>query len=273
MQGNLKLTVAAITVATVDGLLDANYRRAERLVEIALAASPDLVLLPEAFAGGYCATDLRPFAERRDSRRLRRFRDLSRAGSCLIALGFLERARDGIRNAVVLFDQGAEIGVHHKRTLWPDAARPYRDEHALMVPGARADVFTTRFGRCAVFTCYENMVDGEWAEAAPFADFALSPYNCEDDPSRHNVAQSRRHGIPSVWANRTGTVFAGDGYRPNPGTAGLVDAGGQILARSEPGVETIVVGHLSLAVHATPLPLHRLPVPELCHLQAWEKKA
>lgn len=237
-----EIRVAAIAVATLDGLLAANYRRAERLVEIALAGAPDLVLLPEAFAAGYCGGDLRPLAERRDSRHLRRFRAMSRAGNCLIALGFLERVDTGIRNAVVLFDQGEEIGVHYKRTLWADADRPYRDETTLMVPGPGIEVFDTRFGRCAVIICYENMVDGDWAEAAPHADFVLSPYNCEDDPSRHNLAQSGRHGIPSAWANRTGTVFAGDRYLPNPGTAGLVDAGGRLVARSEPGVEAIVTG-------------------------------
>ncbi len=246
-----EIAVAAIAIATVDGLVDANYQRAVRLVEIALAGAPDIILLPEAFAAGYCATDLTPFAERRSSRRLRRFRELSRAGECLIALGYIEQGKAGIRNAVVLFDQGEEVGVHYKRTLWPDGVRPYRDERALMVPGATADVFATRFGRCAVFTCYENMVAGDWAEAAPHADFALSPYNCEDDPSRHNVAQSQRHGIPSVWANRTGTVYAGDRFLPNPGTAGLVDACGRVIARSEPGVEAVVAARLPLVAGAS----------------------
>ena len=211
-----------------------------------MADAPDIVLLPEAFAAGYCGNDLAPFAEARTSKALRRFRELSKAGHCMVVLGFLEKGKDGIRNAVVMYDEGAEVGAHYKRTLWPDAKRKYRDEVSLMVPGTELEVFGTRFGNCSIITCYENMVDGNWAEAGPQVDFVLSPYNCEDDPSRHNAEKSRQYGIPSAWANRTGTVWAGVGYRPNPGTAGIVDSRGEIVARSDPGVETIVVGAMSL---------------------------
>jgi len=44
-----ELKVAAIAIATVDGLIDANYARAGRLVEIALADAPDIVPLPVAW--------------------------------------------------------------------------------------------------------------------------------------------------------------------------------------------------------------------------------
>gem|GEM_PF-1873792 len=243
-----KMKIAAISIATVDGLPKANYLRAFRLVEIALMDSPDIVLLPEAFAAGYCGIDLARFAETRSSPSLRRFRDLSRAGHCMIVLGFLEKCARGIRNAVILFDQGHEIGIHYKRTLWPDDQRPYRDELSLITPGQDLEVFETRFGKCAVITCYENMVEENWSEAGPKVDFILSPYNCEDDPSRHNQEKSRRYHVPSVWANRTGTVWAGDRYLPNPGTAGVVDATGLLMAKSAPGVEEIVSTELLIEV-------------------------
>ncbi len=242
----IEVKVAAISVATVDGLPQANYLRAARLVEIALADSPDIVLLPEAFAAGYCGCDLAPFAETKTSPALRRFRDLSKAGDCLLVLGFLERSKRGIRNAAVMYDQGAEVGVHYKRTLWPDAKRDYRDELTLMVPGTEMEIFGTRFGKCSIITCYENMVDENWAEVGPQVDFVLSPYNCQGDPSHHNIEKSRKYGIPSAWADRTGTVWAGDRYMPNPGTAGVVDAQGGIIGRSDPGVETIVGGVMSV---------------------------
>jgi predicted amidohydrolase len=238
------MKIAAISIATVDGLPKSNYLRAMRLMEIALADSPDIVLLPEAFAAGYCGTDLAPFAETRSSAPLRRFRDLSKAGHCMVVLGFLEKSARGIRNAVILFDQGNDIGIHYKRTLWPDAQRPYRDEIALMVPGRDMEVFQTRLGTCAVITCYENMVEENWAEVGPKVDFILSPYNCEDDPSRHNLEKSKRYRVPSAWANRTGTVWAGDRYLPNPGTAGIVDSEGRLVAKSVPGVEEIVAAEL-----------------------------
>ena len=75
----------------------------------------------------------------------------------------------------------------------------------------------------------------------------LSPYNCEGDSSRHNVVNAKRLAIPSAWADRTGTVYCGDGrYIMNAGTAGLVNAQGKTIIHSRPGTERIVVGELEI---------------------------
>lgn len=166
--------VCAISLATVDGMLEANYLRAARLVEIALSDGPDIILLPEAFAAGYCGGDLARYAESRTDATLQRFRQLSQKGNCMVVLGFLEKCADGIRNSVVIYDQGEEVGVHCKRTLWPDANRKYRDEISLMVPGKEMEIFDTRLGQCSVVICYENMVEENWAEIGTQVDFVLS---------------------------------------------------------------------------------------------------
>ncbi len=243
----MELTVAAIAVATVDGRVDDNYRRAIRLAESSLAYSPDIILLPEAFASGYCGDDLRSYGENlRNSPYLQAFRDISSDGKCMVVTGFLETVAGGVRNCAVIFDSGEVIGVHAKRTLWPDDNRPYRDERVLLVPGDELEIFSSRFGDFAVLICYENMVDTNWDEIAGRANFVLSPYNCEDDPARHNIRNATRLKIPSAWANRTGTVYCGDGYRNNPGTAGMVDADGSAVAMSLPGIEKIVVGKMMI---------------------------
>jgi hypothetical protein len=99
-----------------------------------------------------------------------------------------------------------------------------------------------------VLICYENMLPANWDTLAGRVDVVLSPYNCQGDPAHNNVREARRLGIPSAWADRTGTVYAGGPFAPNPGTAGLVDAFGTVLACSAPGVEMIVTGRLPLAV-------------------------
>jgi predicted amidohydrolase len=241
------IAIAAISVSTLDGALESNYDRAYRMCEIALVSKPDIILLPEAFAAGYPGTDLSPYAETRESAHLKRFQDLSRRAGCMIVLGYLERFPDGFRNAVVIFDSGGIVGRHYKKSLWKDKARPYRDETTLLLPGAGLEVFATRFGKAAVVICYENYVAENWAAAAEEADFVLSPYNCEHDPADENAARSKRHGLPSAWADRTGTVYAGNGtYAPNMGSAGIVDAGGIVIARSRPGIEEIVIGKLKI---------------------------
>ena len=241
------VTIAAISVSTLDGALESNYDRAYRLCEIAVASKPDIILLPEAFAAGYPGTDLSPYAETRESGNLAKFRGLSRRAGCMIVLGYLEKVRDGFKNGVVIFDSGNVVGRHYKSSLWKDDKRPYRDETALMIPGDGIEVFDTRLGRLAVVVCYENYVPGNWASVATKVDLILSPYNCEHDPADENIARSKLHGVPSAWADRTGTVYAGGGtYAPNMGSAGLVDGEGRVIARSRPGVEEIVIGRLKL---------------------------
>ena len=238
--------IAALALAVVDGLPESNYARALRLGEIALEAQPDLLLFPEAFAAGYCGTDLAPYAETLDSPGLSALRELSARGKCVLVAGYLEPAPDGrVANAVAVFQDGDFLGRHYKTAMWPDAERPYRDEVSLMAPGDALEVFPSRVGRFGILICYENMFPAKWDELAPQVDFLLSPYNCEGDPSRWNRENAARLGLPSAWADRTGTVYQGaDGWGPNLGTAGLVDAAGREIAASAPGVEQIVVGEI-----------------------------
>ena len=57
---------------------------------------------------------------------------------------------------------------------------------------------------------------------------------------------SKKFKLPSVWADRTGTVYEGDHFIPNLGTAGVTDADGNVVAAStRPGAEEIVVGSLT----------------------------
>lgn len=243
-----RVRIAAIALATVDGMPRENGARALRLGEIALAQRPDIILFPEAFAAGYCGGDLRPLAEPLDGASARAFAGLSERGGCLVAFGFLETLAGGaLANTVAVYDRGRPLGVHRKSSLWPDDRRPYRDERALFTPGGGIELFPSRFGPFAVLICYENMIPDNWRPLAGRVAFVLSPYNCQGDPSHNNLREARRLGIPSAWADRTGTVFAGDRWLPNPGTAGLVAGDGELIARSEPGVEAIVVGELPLA--------------------------
>ena len=239
-----RVRISAISVATIEGMVRENYARALRLGEIALAGSPDILLFPEMLAAGYCATDLSPYAETLDDPYPRRFRELSSAGGCVVAFGFLRRVPGGVANTVAVFDHGNLVGTHDKRTLWPDDDRPYRDERKLLVPGEKMEVFDTRLGKFAVLICYENWPAANWDEVAGQADFVLSAYNCQGDPSHRNIDEAKRLGLPSAWADRTGTVYAGDHYKPNLGTAGLVSAEGKVIAQSQPGVETIITGEL-----------------------------
>ncbi len=193
--------------------------------------------LPPDTAGG-----LAEFAEEvATSEHLAKFRRLSAQTRLMVVLGYLEKVAGDrrVRNAIAIFDRGQLLGRHYKHNLWPDSQRPYRDEPSLMVPGKEIEVFHTRLGRFAILTCYENSFAANWQALRGKVDFVLSPYNCQGDPSYQNIGNAKRRAIPSAWADRTGTVYCGDGrYMMNPGTAGLVGADGKTIAQSRSGTET-----------------------------------
>ena len=89
-----KIKIAAIAVATVDGMVESNYARALRLAEISLKQKPDIILLPEALAAGYCGRPLAEFAEDgQKSEHLARFCKLSADGGCMVVVCYLEKRR------------------------------------------------------------------------------------------------------------------------------------------------------------------------------------
>lgn len=103
-------------------------------------------------------------------------------------------------------------------------------------------------------------------------DFIVSPYNCEetDGVRRYpdvvidgkaypqptcncvagNSANSRDASLPSVWANRAGSVYVGGDdphYITNRGTAGATDKHGTVVAQTTEGVEEILFLELPLS--------------------------
>ena len=115
-----------------------------------------------------------------------------------------------------------------------------------MIAGKEIEVFQTRLGCFAVLICYENSIAANWDSLRGKVDYVLSPYNCEGDQSEHNIRNAKRLAIPSAWADRTGTVYCGNDYMMNRGTAGIVDASGSVVAHSQVGAEVIAVGEIQI---------------------------
>jgi apolipoprotein N-acyltransferase len=155
-----KVRIAAIALATVDGMLENNYARGLRMAEISLRDKPDIILLPEAFAAGYGGQALADDAEEvAKSEHLAKFRRLSATAHCMVVLGYLEKVEGDrrVRNAVAIYDCGQLLGRHYKHNLWPDSKRPYRDEPSMMVAGKEIEIFHTRLGRFAILICYQRI--------------------------------------------------------------------------------------------------------------------
>ena len=109
-------------------MLESNYARAVRMVEISLQYKPDIILLPEAFAAATMDDHWPSMARDATSEHLARFRRLSARAHCMIVLGYLEKVEGArrVRNAVAVPIAGnSSAGT----TRQPVAGfrRPYRE--------------------------------------------------------------------------------------------------------------------------------------------------
>ena len=240
--------VAAISLSTIDGQPEANYARAFAMCRVASAqAHPRVILLPEAFAAGYCGTDLSPFAEDVPGPTVDTFVALAGETGAIICFGILEKAPKGVYNSAVVVDRTGILGIQRKTHLYYDANRPYRHEAALLLPGQTLDPIDTAIGRVGVLICYESTFPENWRVLAlKGARFLLMPYNCEGDSLSVVSHLPAANVIPAVGANRTGTVYQGERWMANMGTAFAMDETGKVLGHTAAGVEDILIVDIDL---------------------------
>ena len=122
---------------------------------------PDLVVLPE-FANTAALSprrgiELREAAETIPGPFCRMLADKARTYRCYVCAGILERDRDLMFNAAVLYDRdGERVGKQRK-------VHPYWPEEPMGVsPGDGFEVFRTDFGTVGIMICYDSW----WPESA-----------------------------------------------------------------------------------------------------------
>ena len=216
--------------------IPASFDRAREnleLVDALLARAPtDLALLPEASLTGYVSPqgdfDLTRFAESRDGPTSRALAALAKKHATHLVGPLIERASDGVFNAMIGFDPtGAEFIHYRKRHPWyPEAwATPGGNPH----PQIRLASRQLRTLLISLAICFD-LHFGEW----PQADVLLFPSAwVEEEDSR--VAMLSKLGMYVVNAN----WGVGEPRVPGQGDSMILDASGKILARAEPGMQRI----------------------------------
>jgi len=132
------------------GNLAHNLELHEREIEAAIGAKADLVVFPELSLSGYFLKDqTSEVALALDSAPLETLARLSRRIS--IAVGFVERARDGrLYNALGFFEDGELVDVHRKVHL---VTYGMFEESRDLAAGERFRAFESKHGRIGMLIC------------------------------------------------------------------------------------------------------------------------
>jgi len=217
--------------------LPARFDRARENLELTdslLSRGPcDLALMPEASLTGYVSPqgdfDLTRFAESRDGPTSRALAALAKKHATHLVGPLIERASDGVFNAMIGFDPaGAEFIHYRKRHPWyPEAwATPGGNPH----PQIRLASRQLRTSVISLAICFD-LHFAEW----PQADVLLFPSAWVAKERDTRLAKLAKLGVNVVNAN----WGVGEPRVPGQGDSMILDASGKILARAEPGTQRI----------------------------------
>ncbi|MFO0950843.1 MAG: carbon-nitrogen hydrolase family protein [Isosphaeraceae bacterium] len=212
----MRITAAAIQMASQPLNVAGNVERADGLLRRAYESGAELVVLPEMFNTGYgMLPDFGPVAEGPDGPTLTHLRSRSRQWGMSIAAGFVERDGHHLYDSVVFITPDGGQHVYRKRNLvfW-ERFRFYPGRSPLIVP--------TPFGRIGFAICADMIYRKVWADYRDRIDLAVVSAAWPDFADRHT---GRKHwlfghvgplsaaipekvaadlGIPVVFSNQCG---------------------------------------------------------------------
>ncbi len=132
------------------GQVEANLRRAERMIREAAAARCEVVVLPECLDVGWMDPGARELAEPIPGPRSERMCSAARDAGIFVAGGLTERFDNRIYNAAVLISPEGQILRKHRKVNILEIARE------LYAPGDSLGVVETALGTIGVNICADN---------------------------------------------------------------------------------------------------------------------
>jgi len=178
------IIAAAVQMNVVFEDVDGNLSRAERLIERAVRAGVELILLPEEFNTGFPYENLerdqmygRKYAlsETLDGLTVNWMGGLARTHHIHLCGGILEREGERYYNTTVMVDdRGGTVGTFRKmHSMGSNDTNGFED------PGNEAGVWDTKLGRFGCMTCYDHRFpELPRMVALQGAEIILHPTNC-----------------------------------------------------------------------------------------------
>ena len=183
--GSFKLALAQMQVA--GGELDANLRRAERMIAAAAHEAAQVVLLPEALDLGWTSPVGRKLADTvPDGRACQAFRAAARRHGIYVCAGLTERDGESVFNAAVFVSPAGDVLLHHRKLNELDIG------HAVYDQGDRLAVAHTPLAAFGLMICADGSVRGQVVARTlglMGADIILSPSAWAVEPGHDNLKQ------------------------------------------------------------------------------------
>jgi len=248
-QGTIRVAAGQITARLMNEA-DATLIAIERAIAQAAAQRAELLVLPECAYPAYLLGSILSYRERDHMSGEAFVAWLAQRAAkhrMTLVCGLVEDTGAVLHNtAVVIDDQGREVGRARKRFLW----NADRDWYA---PGEEIRAFDTPVGRVGVVICAEARVpeiiatlvaDGAQLIVLPtcWINAARNPGEYENPQTDFMIeARAREFGLPFICADKSGMEMPGTGY---VGMSRIVRADGSVVAEAPPEGDAVIVAEL-----------------------------
>jgi predicted amidohydrolase len=255
-------TAAATQVHVNYRDLEHNIETHLQLIEATAKAGCQLVVFPELSVTGHNGSpDVVQFAEELDGRIYRTLQAQAKTSSIIVGYGFCERARGTHYNAYAVVGPDGLIGVQRKVHASHDEFFRFRQAYEW-------NVFDLGFCKAGVLICHDTDFFESWRILALMgAEVILGPHSIRkmnddggnpifDGAEKHeppekvlaaqrilldsgpNLAShrvmARSNGLYVIYSDQVGF----DGHSDHVGGAYVLNPEGQLIARSEPSLQT-----------------------------------
>jgi len=238
------MKISCIQMDICFGDIDANFKKAEGLIEKAMKDKPDLIVLPELWSTGYDLTRLNVLADYEAKKSIRFLQELAKLHNVHFVGGSVaSQTSTGIYNTLLIINNDGElIHTYDKAHLFK-----LMNEHKFLDSGSSKGSFTLDGQHLAGVICYDIRFP-EWLRAHTIegaeAIFVVAEWPL---PRLHHwrsllIARAIENQCFVIACNRSGTdpenIFAGHSMIINPW--------GEIITEGDEQ-EAIVTGTIDLS--------------------------
>lgn len=240
------MKISVLQMKIVIGDFTANALTLKRIVAEAMAAKPDVLLLPELWDIGFFPKPLADHADENGLRAKELLSSLAKKYSVNIVGGSIaEKCGDIIKNTCYIFDRTGKLIADYAKTHLFSPAK----EHHLFTAGDKLTVFELDNVKCGVVICYDLRFPELCRKLALMgADVLFAPAEWPTVRRDHWRTVTKMRAIDNQYfvacANGNGAFANGI---PLTGHSAIIDPWGNRLAEADE-TESVITAELDFAV-------------------------